>query len=59
MKQFSALLVTFTFSALLLAQAPADLVLVNGTIWAVNDKQPEVKAVAVLDNLITAVGSTV
>jgi predicted amidohydrolase YtcJ len=58
MKQFFALFITFTFSALALAQAPADLVLVNGKIWTVNDKQPEVEAVAVLGNRIAAVGST-
>jgi predicted amidohydrolase YtcJ len=58
MKQFFALFIAFTFSALVLAQAPADLVLVNGKIWTVNDRQPEVEAVAVLGNRIAAVGST-
>jgi predicted amidohydrolase YtcJ len=58
MKQFFALLVTLTFSALVLAQAPADLVLVNGKIWTVDDRRPEVEAVAVLGNRIAAVGST-
>ncbi len=58
MKQFFALLITLTFSALVLAQAPADLVLVNGKIWTVDDKRPEVEAVAVLGNRIAAVGST-
>lgn len=58
MKQFYALLVTLTFSALVLAQASADLVLVNGKIWTVDDKRPEVEAVAVLGNRIAAVGST-
>jgi hypothetical protein len=58
MKQFFAFLITFTFSALVLAQAPADLVLVNGKIWTVDDKRPEVEAVAVLGNRIAAVGST-
>jgi predicted amidohydrolase YtcJ len=57
MKQFFALLITLTFSALVLAQAPADLVLVNGKIWTVDDKRPEVEAVAVLGNRIAAVGS--
>lgn len=47
-----------TFSALVLAQAPADLVLVNGKIWTVDDKRPEAEAVAVLGNRIAAVGST-
>jgi predicted amidohydrolase YtcJ len=58
MKQFFALLITFTISALVLAQASADLVLVNGKIWTVDDKRPEVEAVAVLGNRIAAVGST-
>ena len=57
MKQFFALLITLTFSALVLAQAPADMVLVNGKIWTVDDKRPEVEAVAVLANRIAAVGS--
>src|SRR5215475_4764220 len=58
MKQFFALLITFAFSALVLAQAHADLVLVNGKIWTVDDRRPEVEAVAVLGNRIAAVGST-
>src|SRR5215510_3191312 len=58
MKQFFALFITLTFSALVLAQAPADLVLVNGKIWTVDDRRPEVEAVAVLGNRIVAVGST-
>jgi len=58
MKRFFALLITLTFSALVLAQAPADLVLVNGKIWTVDDKRPEAEAVAVLGNRIAAVGST-
>jgi predicted amidohydrolase YtcJ len=58
MKQLFVLLITFTFSALVLAQAPADLVLVNGKIWTVNDKQAEIEAVAVLGNRIAAIGST-
>src|SRR5262245_38650453 len=58
MKQFFTPLITFTFSALVLAQAHADLVLVNGKIWTVDDKRSEVEAVAVLGNRIAAVGST-
>ncbi len=58
MKQFFAFLITLTISALVLAQAPADLVLVNGKIWTVDDRRPEVEAVAVLGNRIAAVGST-
>jgi predicted amidohydrolase YtcJ len=58
MKQFFVLLVTFMFPALVLAQAPADLILVNGKIWTVDDRRPEVEAVAVLGNRIAAVGSS-
>ncbi|HEY6402001.1 MAG TPA: amidohydrolase [Blastocatellia bacterium] len=58
MKQFFALLITLTFSTLVLAQAPADLVLVNGKIWTVDDKRPEVEAIAILGNRIASVGST-
>jgi len=58
MKQFFGLLITLTISALVLAQAPADLVLVNGKIWTVDDRRPEVEAVAVLGARIAAVGST-
>jgi predicted amidohydrolase YtcJ len=58
MKQIFALLITFTFSALVLAQAPADMVLINGKLWTVDDKRPEVEAVAILGNRIAAVGST-
>ena len=58
MKQLFPLLITLAISALVLAQAPADLVLVNGKIWTVNDKEAEVEAVAVLGNRIVAVGST-
>ncbi|MDX2043357.1 MAG: amidohydrolase [Acidobacteriota bacterium] len=36
----------------------ANLVLLNGKIWTVNDKQQEVEAVAVVGNRIAAVGST-
>ena len=52
------ILITLMLFALVLAQATADLVLVNGKIWTVNDKQPEVEAVAVLGNRIAAIGST-
>jgi predicted amidohydrolase YtcJ len=58
MKRFFALLITLIISALVLAQAPADLVLVNGRIWTVDDRRPEVEAFAVLGNRIAAVGST-
>jgi predicted amidohydrolase YtcJ len=58
MKQLFAFLIMFTFSTIFLAQAPADLVLVNGKIWTVDDKRHEVEAIAVLGNRIAAVGST-
>jgi predicted amidohydrolase YtcJ len=58
MKHSFALFIALAFSALVLAQVPADLVLVNGKIWTVDDKRPEVEAVAVLGNRIAAVGST-
>src|SRR5215510_13189711 len=58
MKQLFPLYIAFMFSTFIPAQAPADLVLVNGKIRTVNDKQPEVEAVAVLGNRIAAVGST-
>lgn len=40
------------------AQTSADLVLINGKIWTVNDKQPEAEAVACRDGRIIAVGTT-
>ncbi|HEX4949011.1 MAG TPA: amidohydrolase [Blastocatellia bacterium] len=40
------------------AQVNADLVLLNGKIWTVNDKQPEAEAVAMLGNRIIAVGTS-
>ncbi len=36
----------------------ADLVLLNGKIWTVNDRQSEAESVAVVGNRIAAVGST-
>lgn len=39
-------------------QVNADLVLLNGKVWTVNDKQPEAEAVAVLGHRIIAVGTT-
>ncbi len=58
MKSLVALLVTLAFHQLAFAQSPADLVLLNGKIWTVNDRQPEAEAVACLGNRIMAVGST-
>ena len=41
-----------------MAQASADLVLVNGKVWTGNQRQPEAEALAVIGNRIVAVGST-
>lgn len=40
------------------SQVNADLVLLNGKIWTVNDRQPEAEAVAILGNRIIAVGAS-
>lgn len=53
-----ALLFCVCLSSAALAQVSAKLVLLNGKVWTVNEKQPEAEAVAVLDNRIIAVGST-
>ncbi|HKQ73993.1 MAG TPA: amidohydrolase [Blastocatellia bacterium] len=58
MKRFFAFFILVTFSALVLPQAPADLVLLNGKIWSVNDKQREVEAVAIRGNRIAAIGAS-
>jgi predicted amidohydrolase YtcJ len=39
------------------AQPEADLVLRNGNVWTVNEKQPRAQAIACLGNRIAAVGS--
>src|SRR5208283_1536808 len=46
------------FLVSLAAQPSIDLILVNGKVWTVNPKQPEVEAVAISGNHIVAVGST-
>ncbi|MFN0107818.1 MAG: amidohydrolase [Blastocatellia bacterium] len=48
----------FIFSINVFAQTSADLVLLNGKIWTVNERQEEAEAVAVIGNRIAAVGST-
>lgn len=58
MKPLIVLLIALVLRQLAFAQAPADLVLLNGKIWTVNDKQPEAEAVACLGDRIVAVGST-
>ncbi len=40
------------------AQAPPDLVLVNGTIYTVNENKPTAKALAISNGKITAIGRT-
>jgi predicted amidohydrolase YtcJ len=40
------------------AQSGADLVILNGKIWTVNQKQPEAEAVACIGGRIVAVGTT-
>jgi predicted amidohydrolase YtcJ len=56
---------TFLFLALLLssiqydfAQPKADLILVNGVVWTVDDKNPLAQAVAIKDGRFMAVGKT-
>jgi hypothetical protein len=58
MKPLVALLIALALRQFAFAQSPADLVLLNGKIWTVNDRQPEAEAVACLGNRIVAVGST-
>ncbi len=53
-----ALVICLLFSLNIFGQVNADLVLLNGKIWTVNDKQPEAEAVAVLGHRIIAVGTT-
>ncbi len=52
-----SLLLAFALSECVFAQSPADLVLLNGKIRTVSDRQPEAQAVACLGNRIVAVGS--
>ncbi len=58
MKTSFALLLLLAASISALAQTSADLVLLNGKVWTVNDKQPEAEAVAVIGNRIAFVGSS-
>jgi predicted amidohydrolase YtcJ len=59
-RQKSSWLVMFMFAVLQqgAAQPAADLVLINGRIWTVNEAQPQAEAVACLGRRILAVGST-
>jgi predicted amidohydrolase YtcJ len=58
MKTLVPCLLLALLGALSLAQVPADLVLINGKIWAVNPARPQAEAVACSGGLITAVGTT-
>jgi predicted amidohydrolase YtcJ len=53
------LLVLLMLTVGALAQAPADLLLINGKIWTANNQQPEAQAVAIIGNRLVAIGSTV
>lgn len=57
MKTLFALLLLLTAPVSAPAQTSADLVLLNGKVWTVNDKQPEAEAVAVIGNRIVFVGA--
>jgi predicted amidohydrolase YtcJ len=52
------LLVLLILTVGALAQAPADLLLINGKIWTANELQPEAEAVAIIGNRLVAIGST-
>lgn len=49
---------SFSTKAMLQTPLAADLVLLNGKIWTVNDAQPEVEAVACIGSRIVAVGTS-
>lgn len=50
-------ILSLLLASIAIAQPAADLVLVNGKIWTVNDRQPEAEAVACLNGRIVAVGA--
>ncbi len=53
------LLITLaTMQTLLNSETAADLILLNGKVWTVNDSQPEAEAIACRHGRIIAVGST-
>jgi predicted amidohydrolase YtcJ len=59
MKRYILIFVALLAGGLLTsAQAPADLILVNGKIWTVNPAQPEAEAAACRDGRILAVGTS-
>lgn len=53
-----AILLTVVSPVLLLAQLKADLILVNGVVWTVDDKNPTAQGVAIKDGRFLAVGKT-
>jgi predicted amidohydrolase YtcJ len=58
MKTPLALMLCCALSIAVFPQGFADMILLNGKIWTVDEKQPEVEAVAVIGNRIAAVGTT-
>ena len=57
MRFFISLLILVALQTPSTNPTTADLVLINGKIWTVNDRQPEVQAVACRDGRIVAVGT--
>jgi predicted amidohydrolase YtcJ len=58
MKTLLALLFLSAVSISTFSQTSADLILLNGKVWTVNEKQREAEAVAVIGNHIVFVGSS-
>lgn len=58
MKSLLACLALLVFTLAASAQAPADLVLLNGRIWTGNEQQSEAEAVAITGRRIVAVGAS-
>ncbi len=57
MKALICIFLLTIISCVAFAQVSADLVLLNGKFWTVDEKNPEVEAVASLGNRIVAVGT--
>lgn len=58
MKRLLAGLALLVFPLPVATQAPADLVLLNGKIWTVNEQQAEVEAIAIAGGRIVATGAS-
>jgi predicted amidohydrolase YtcJ len=58
MKTLLAFVLCCVLSMAVFPQGFADMILLNGKIWTVDEKQPEAEAVAVIGNRIAAVGTT-